>query len=167
MLGAGSAKAADRHYVNPFERGSWGLARTDMGVDYLPLHREAVVAIGKAEILGSLNHTGWPGGHLIWYQLLRGDHAGDVIYVAEHLKRMVDAGRVVRAGQRIPTARPGYPWTEWGWATPDGNPRAYRCYREGKPTNSGREMARFLRSLGAETLDRPGPGPNRPTGKRC
>ena len=168
LLGwSAQSRAADRHYVNPFAHGSWGLARTDMGVDYLPNHREAVVAIGRAEVLGSLSHTGWPGGHIIWYQLLNGDHAGNIIYVAEHLKRMVRPGTVVHAGQRIATALPGYPWTEWGWANQYGSPRAAPCYKEGRQTNSGREMARFLRSLGADTLDRPGPGPNRPKGRRC
>jgi hypothetical protein len=138
-----------------------------MGVDYLPLRREPVVAIGKARILGADAHSGWPGGHLIWYQLLRGDHAGDIIYVAEHLTDLARSGLVVSRGQRIATAIPGYPWTEWGWADEYGTPRAYPCYREGRQTNSGDEMARFLRSLGAEILDDPGPGPRRPTGPRC
>jgi hypothetical protein len=28
-------------------------------------------------------------------------------------------------------------------------------------------MARFLQSLGAQTSDPPGPGPDKPQGKRC
>jgi peptidoglycan/LPS O-acetylase OafA/YrhL len=56
-------------------------ARTDMGVDWLPAHRLPVLAVGDAVILGSNpNNTGWPGHHIIWYQLLDGTHAGDVIY---------------------------------------------------------------------------------------
>jgi hypothetical protein len=34
-------------------------------------------------------------------------------------------------------------------------------------TNSGAEFARFLRHLGATTADKPGPGPDWPTGPRC
>ena len=59
----------------------------------------------------------------------------------------------------------GSPYTEWGWADLNGEPRAGPCYEEGRKTNSGREMARFMQTLGATVRDRPGPGPNFPTGK--
>lgn len=161
------ALTASAGYVNPFATGRWSVSRTDMGVDYMPLHREPVRAIGKAEILGASMRSGWPGGAFLWYRLLSGDHAGDVVYVAEHLRKLVPAGRVVEAGQRIATALPGYPWTEWGWADANGNPRAYPCYRDGMETNSGREMARFLEALGAVPLARLQPGPDWPSGHRC
>jgi len=154
-------------YVNPFAGQRWGPGRIDMGIDLAPLKREPVVAIGAAKILGSDSHSGWPGGHFIWYRLLNGDHAGDVVFVAEHLTNMVPAGVVVNAGQRIATAIPGSPWTEWGWATPSGSTRAYPCYREGMATNSGRQMSRFLRSLGATFIPKIAPGPDWPTGKLC
>ncbi len=161
------ANGCGHGYVNPFKAGSWTVSRTDMGVDYMPNRREPVVAIGDAKILGSSMNSGWPGGGFIWYRLLNGDHAGDVIYVAEHLTNLVPARTRVRAGQFIATALPGSPWTEWGWATRHGDPRAYPCYHEGMETNSGKEMARFLRSLGAKTLRRPEPGPNEPVGRPC
>jgi hypothetical protein len=154
-------------YVNPFTIPTWEPSRIDMGVDWVPVHRLAVVAIGDARILGSDSHSNWPGQHMVWYQLLDGSHAGDVIYVAEHLRRLAPAGRVVRAGQQIAVALPGDPWTEWGWADTDGAPRAYPCYKEGHRTNSGRGMARFMASPGASLAERPGPGPDRPTGKLC
>lgn len=163
---AGMASTAGR-YVNPFTNPSWEPSRTDMGMDWIPLHKLAVRAIGDAVILGSDNHSGWPGGHLIWYQLTDGSHAGDVVYVAEHLTRLMPAGEVVQAGQQIATALPGYPWTEWGWANTDGSPRAYPCYKEGHSTNSGREMARFLHSLGAPAGDPLGTGPMAPVGRLC
>ena len=159
--------AAASHYINPFSVGSWSVSRTDMGVDYVPIRRDPVPAIGDAQILGSSGRSPWPGGHVIWYRLLDGDHAGAIIYVAEHLTGLAPAGTMVRAGQRIATALPGYPWTEWGWATPAGEPRALPCYHEGMETNSGREMARFLRSLGAKPLRRINPGPDWPSGKLC
>jgi hypothetical protein len=159
--------AAAAQYVNPFASPNWAPARTDMGVDWIPLRPTPVLAIGDALILGSDSHAGWPGRHIIYYRLLDGSHAGDVVYVAEHLKRMVPAGTTVQAGQRIATAFPGYPWTEWGWADSNGSPRAYPCYHEGRQTNSGKEMARFMESLGVSVFDSPGSGPNWPTGKLC
>jgi murein DD-endopeptidase MepM/ murein hydrolase activator NlpD len=166
-IGTSGSKCRSSGYVNPFAGQSWGPGRIDMGVDLAPLRREPVNAIGDAKILGSDSHSGWPAGHFIWYRLLNGDHAGNIVYVAEHLTKMVPAGTVVHTGQRIATALPGSPWTEWGWATKSGSTRAAPCYHEGMVTNSGREMARFLRSLGAKFIDRPPPGPNRPAGNLC
>src|SRR5689334_18782890 len=103
-------------YINPFANPAWEPSRIDMGVDWVPVHKLPVLAIGDARILGSDSRSNWPGHHIIWYQLLDGSHAGDVIYVAEHLRHMVPAGRVVHAGQQIAVALPGDPWTEWGWA---------------------------------------------------
>jgi hypothetical protein len=158
---------AQANYMNPFADPAWQPSRTDMGMDWLPAHRLPVLAIGDGVILGADNHSGWPGKHLIWYQLTSGSHKGDVIYVAEHLKNLARPGTVVHAGQKIALALPGYPWTEWGWADQYGNPRAYPCYKEGRATNSGKEMARFLISLGAAQGDPPGKGPAGPAGKRC
>jgi murein DD-endopeptidase MepM/ murein hydrolase activator NlpD len=154
-------------YINPFADPAWLASRIDMGVDWTPLRRLPVLAIGDAAIIGSEPHRHWPGGHIIWYRLLTGDHAGDIVYVAEHLTRMLPAGTRVHAGQQIATALPGYPWTEWGWSDASGSPRAAPCYREGQKTNSGREMARFMQSLGATLSDLPGPGTTQPSGRRC
>ncbi len=155
-------------YVNPLRRNRWAVSRIDMGIDLMPIRRTPVVAIGDAKIIGSSMHSGWPGGAFLWYRLLNGDHAGAIVYVAEHLRNLAPAGTRVRAGQIIATAVPGWPGTEWGWATPNGSPRAYPCYHEGMPTNSGRTMVRFLMSLGARGFSsRPKPGPNAPVGKRC
>jgi murein DD-endopeptidase MepM/ murein hydrolase activator NlpD len=167
VLGSPVTAAGQSGYVNPFAGPDWAPARTDMGVDWIPLRPTPVRAIGDAVILGSDSHARWPGKHVLWYQLTDGSHAGAVIYVAEHLRRLLPAGTTVHAGQTIAIALPGYPWLETGWATQFGSPRAYPCYKEGKPTNSGREMARFLESLGATVADRPGAGPGRPTGKLC
>src|SRR2546429_9397988 len=90
-LGAGTAVAKD-HYVNPFANPAWEAGRTDMGMDWAPLHHLAVLAVGDGVILGSSNHSGWPGGHFIYYQLPPGSHAGGIIYVAEPLSRPARAG---------------------------------------------------------------------------
>ncbi len=154
-------------YVNPFKPSRWYVGRIDMGVDYVPRAKHAVVAIGDAKILGSDSHSGWPGGHFIWYKLTDGNHRGDIIYVAEQLKKMAPRGTRVAAGERIATALPGSSGLEIGWANRRGETRAAPCYREGMKTHSGREMARFLKSLGAKTGDRPGRVPDHPDGKRC
>ena len=169
---AGAAKrrhghAASGGYINPFTDPAWSPSRIDMGVDWIPSHKVPVLAIGDAVILGSDWHSGWPGGRFIFYQLLNGSHAGDVVYVAENLRHLLPAGTTVKAGQQIAVALPGYPWTEWGWANQYGETRAQPCYKDGTPTNSGREMARFLQSLGATLASDPGPGSDQPTGKRC
>jgi hypothetical protein len=154
-------------YVDPVASRWWEPSRTDMGMDWMPLQKLPVVAIGDAVILGSSMHSGWPGGGFIWYELLDGNHAGDIVYVAEHLRNLAPAGKLVHAGQQIALALSGYPWTEWGWADQWGSARAAPCYKEGKATNSGKEMERFLVSLGAAPYDPPGRGPNGPTGKLC
>ena len=78
-------RAASANYVDPFTNPGWVPARTDMGVDWLVTRPLPVRAIGNAVILGSnSDDTGWPGGHFIWYRLLNGSHAGDIVYVAEH-----------------------------------------------------------------------------------
>jgi hypothetical protein len=153
-------------YVNPFADGAWRLGRTDMGVDWGVLQREPVVAIGDALILGSSDHAPWPGRHEIWYRLLRGRHAGNIVYVAEHLARIAHRGRKVHAGEQIAVALPGWPWSEWGWANARGVPLAKHCYREGQATQSGREMSRFLGTLGAEFADF-GNVPDHPSGRPC
>jgi hypothetical protein len=154
-------------YINPFRHQSWYAGRIDMGVDYMPNHRYPVRAIGKAKILGSDSNSGWPGGHFIWYKLLRGDHKGNIIFVAETLKRLVPAGTIVGPGDQIAKALPGGTGIEMGWANKRGEPRAARCYTEGMKTHSGREMARFLNELGADVISKAKTAPDYPTGKRC
>ena len=157
-----------QHYIDPFTASGWYPACTDMGVDWFVTRRLLVLAIGDVVILGFDSHDGgWPGGHFIWYQLLDGSHAGDVIYVAEHLTKLVPAGTRVRAGQRIAVALPGGTGTEWGWAEATGATRANPCYHEGEVTHSGREMARFMKSLGAQVQNPPGHGSDAPFGKLC
>jgi hypothetical protein len=154
-------------YINPFRHQSWYAGRIDMGVDYMPKHRYPVRAIGEAKIIGSDSHSGWPGGHFIWYKLLRGDHKGNIIYVAETLKRLKPAGTVVGPGDRIATALPHGTGIEIGWAERSGETRAARCYSEGMKTHSGKEMARFLNELGADVVNKVRSAPDYPTGKRC
>jgi hypothetical protein len=165
--GTGVLPPPSHSYVNPFAPRHWYAGRIDMGVDYVPIRRQPVVAIGDAKVMGSDRHSSWPGGHFLYYKLLRGDHAGNFIYVAEELRNLPPAGTHVGAGEPIATALPHSTGLEIGWATRRGEPRAAPCYSEGLKTHSGREMARFLQNLGAEVGDRPGPVPDEPVGKLC
>ena len=153
-------------YVNPFRFGSWSPARTDQGVDWLPNVSSPVVAIGDGVVTYSSTSTSWPGGAFITYRLTKGSHAGFYIYVAEHLTNLLAVGTTVSAGHVIATALPGYPWTEWGWASPSGDVPAPSAQYNGAPggtaTPGGKAFARFLIKLGAKPLQNPGPGPDTP-----
>jgi hypothetical protein len=162
-----SSSCTSGRYINPFRHQRWYAGRIDMGVDYMPRHRYPVRAIGAAKVLGSDSRSGWPGGHYLWYKLLHGNHKGDIVYVAETLKRLVPAGTRVAPGDRIATALPRGTGIEIGWAKKSGEPRASRCYSEGMETHSGKEMARFLNELGADVIKKVRYAPDYPTGKRC
>jgi hypothetical protein len=149
-------------YLNPFTVGQWLPARTDQGVDWIPVAPSPVLAIGDGVVTYSAaSGTGWPGGAFLSYLLTDGVAAGHTVYVAEHLAGLAPAGTVVTAGQVLATALPGYPWTEWGWAAPSGPTPAvpYNGTADGTPTSGGAAFARFLESLGVKPLDDPGPGP--------
>jgi hypothetical protein len=152
-------------YVNPLAGERWTLARTDQGVDYKPAVPEPVRAIGAGTVVFSsttycLPH-GWPGCAEIAYKLTSGPLAGNVIYVAEHLKGLLPRGSF-KAGTVIATALPGYPWTEWGWANCAGTGPAvqYDGAPDGTPMPGGLAFARFMRGLGAGSAQDPGPGPD-------
>lgn len=153
-------------YVNPFRFGSWTPARIDEGVDWIPNVTSPVVAIGEGVITYSSMDSGWPGGGFISYRLTSGSHAGLYVYVAEHITNLLPVGTVVRAGEQIATALPGYPWTEWGWASSNGPAPApasqYNGAPDGTATPGGKAFARFLLSLGATGIADPGPGPTAP-----
>ena len=148
-------------YINPFKGEAWGLARNDMGVDYDPLKVEPVRAIGAGTIVG----IGSWGMYGPWfdYRLAGGRFAGKCIYVAEHIGSILKPGTRFAAGDTIATAYPGPYWTEWGWAkaldTPSVPWSQCGCTEEDNVDPGGRAFARFLRSLGAKTLQNPGPGP--------
>lgn len=161
--------------INPFTQGSWGLARTDQGVDFQPTVPSPVVAICDGVVVqASSSGTGWPfdysrpnDGAFIRYKLTSGSHAGHVVYVSEHIIDItVKVGDKIKAGDRLGTALPGYAWTEWGWAAEDlpDTPLTRPAANDTPPgeTVGGKAFARWLRSLGAQTLSDPGPGPEYP-----
>jgi murein DD-endopeptidase MepM/ murein hydrolase activator NlpD len=166
MARHGSTGGGAAGYVNPLAGQRWTLARTDQGVDYQPAVPEPVRAIGAGVVVYSSTAdcppSGWPACAVIGYRLTSGPKAGHVIYVAEHLSGLLPRGASVRAGARIATALPGYPWTEWGWADCTGSAPAvhYNGAADGTPMPGGLAFARFMRELGAATAQDPGPGPD-------
>jgi hypothetical protein len=162
----GHAAAAQSGYVNPLAGQRWTLARTDQGVDYRPDVPEPVRTIGAGVVVYSSTTDcplhGWPSCAVIGYRLTGGPKAGGVIYVAEHLSGLLPRGASFKAGARIATALPGYPWTEWGWANCRGSGPvvSYNGAPDGTPMPGGKAFARFMRELGAGTEQDPGPGPD-------
>ncbi len=148
-------------YVNPFKGEAWAPSRNDQGVDYDPLKVEPVRAIGA----GTIVSIGSWGVYGPWfdYRLANGRFAGKCIYVAEHIGSILKPGTSFSAGDTVATAYPGPSWTEWGWAqsldTPAVTWAECRCWEQDNVNAGGRAFARFLRSLGAKTLQNPGPGP--------
>lgn len=144
--------------TNPFSDPGWSPARTDQGVDYAPTKVLPVRAICDGTII-STNGSGWPGGYFILIKLTAGPFAGKCTFVAEHLANVLPKGTDVKAGQEIGTALPGYPWTEWGWASGPQTPSTrYNGAPDGTAMPGGKAFARFLRHLGATTKEDPGPG---------
>jgi len=145
--------------VNPVADSRWSLARTDQGVDYTEESTIPVRAICDG-IVTSTDGGGWPGGVFIMIKLTSGPYAGKCTYVAEHLTNVISVGAHVTAGQIIAQTIPGDPWTEWGWASAPQIPSTpYNGAPDGTPMPGGKAFARFLRHLGAQTRDDPGPGP--------
>ena len=161
VASAGCAATAPGGYINPFKGEAWAPSRNDMGVDYDPLKVEPVRAIGAGTIV-SIGSWGMYGP---WfdYRLSGGQFAGKCIYVAEHIGSILKPGTTFSAGDTLATAYPGPYWTEWGWAkgldTPSVPWSQCGCTEQDNVDPGGRAFARFLRSLGAKTLQNPGPGP--------
>jgi hypothetical protein len=168
LFNSSSGSGRIEGYINPIQPGLWAPARTDQGVDWLPLQPNTpVLAIGAGVVTYSSLHSYWVGGGNITYKLTAGSKAGLYIYVTEHLTSVLPVGSVITPGEVIAIAQPSYPWTEWGWAQPPGTESyapavPYSGEPDGKPTEGGLAMARFFRELGATTLQDPGSGPDTP-----
>jgi hypothetical protein len=129
-------------YVSPFLSATTG--RIDQGVDFTGTG--PIAAVGDAEIL-TTGAPGWPEGGGVLYKLLSGERAGQIIFVYEGVEATVHAGQHVAAGDQIATFVPGGS-IEMGFADANGVPLSHGEYEEGKETESGREMAAFLTSIG-------------------
>jgi murein DD-endopeptidase MepM/ murein hydrolase activator NlpD len=134
--------AFEIEYVSPFLSATTG--RIDQGVDFTG--SGPIAAVGDAEIL-KVGAPGWPEGGGVLYKLLSGQRAGQIIYVNEGVEPTVHAGQHVSAGDQIATFVPGGS-IEMGFADANGVPLSHAEYSEGVETESGKEMAAFLTSIG-------------------
>jgi hypothetical protein len=138
----GYSPAFEIEYVSPFLSATTG--RIDQGVDFTG--SGPIAAVGDAEIL-AVGAPGWPEGGGVLYKLLGGERAGQIIFVYEGVAATVHAGQHVSAGDQIATFVPGGS-IEMGFADASGVPLSHGEYEEGKETESGKEMAAFLTSIG-------------------
>jgi murein DD-endopeptidase MepM/ murein hydrolase activator NlpD len=138
----GYSPAFEIEYVSPFLSATTG--RIDQGVDFTG--SGPIAAVGDAEIL-KVGAPGWPEGGGVLYRLLGGERAGQIIFVYEGVEPTVRAGQHVSAGEQIATFVPGGS-IEMGFADASGVPLSHDEYEEGMETESGKEMAVFLSSIG-------------------
>ncbi len=138
----GYSPAFEIEYVSPFLSAATG--RIDQGVDFTG--SGPIAAVGDAEILKT-GAPGWPEGGGVLYKLLGGERAGQIIFVYEGVEATVHAGQHVSAGDQIATFVPGGS-IEMGFADANGVPLSHGEYEEGVETESGKEMAAFLTSIG-------------------
>lgn len=152
-----AVSATTSGYVDPFTT-SYSVGRTDMGVDLCLPAGAPIRAVGRAAVLGidpnwyTDPSTGKPQPY-IWYRLLAGPDAGQVVYVAEQINVLVSVGQTLAAGQRIATFAKSGTCIEMGWGDPSGSgwtdAQVTTGYAESQVTPAGVSFAKFLISLGA------------------
>jgi hypothetical protein len=130
-------------YVNHWER-------TDQGVDANMPVGAPILAPGPVKILAII--PDWYAGQpLVYFELLNGQYAGWVQYVAEEITDIAPAGSILTQGQVIARYAASGTGIEYGWSTLSGVTlaRATGGYEEGQVTPAGANMRNWLNSLGA------------------
>ena len=157
-------------YVNPLgQNADWLPERTDMGVDYAPLHPSVSGARDRRREGARLDDELRVAGRRLHLVPAAGRRSQ-----GRHRLRRRDALRP-RAGEddrerrRSDRRRPhrGDRHRDRLGDRVGSKPRAAPCYSEGMDTNSGKEFTRFMKALGAKVEMDPGPGPDYPTGPLC
>jgi hypothetical protein len=144
-----SVTANNDQYANPLQYvTSWG--RTDQGVDAGMPVGAPILAPCRVKILAII--PDWFAGQpLVYFELLDGQYAGRIQYVAEQITNIAPPGTFLQKGQPIAQfARRGTD-IEYGWSTPSGITLAVATtgYEEGQVTPAGRSIRAWLNSLGA------------------
>ncbi|HEY1521847.1 MAG TPA: hypothetical protein VGF70_02460 [Solirubrobacteraceae bacterium] len=130
-------------YVNHWER-------TDQGVDATMPVGAPILAPGPIKVLAII--PDWYAGQpLVYWELLTGQYAGHIQYVAEEITDIARPGSFVRKGGVIARYAPSGTAIEFGWSTPNGVTlaRATTGYEEGQVTPAGVFIRDWLNSLGA------------------
>jgi hypothetical protein len=149
-----AARVNNAAYIDPLQYvTTW--ERTDQGVDALLPVGAPILAPCEIKIL-DIEPDWYAGQPLVYWELLDGPDAGRVQYVAEEITRIAKPGLILQQGQAIAHFAKSGTGIEFGWSTPSGITLAVATtgYEEGEITPAGREMRKWLNSLGANA------GPN-------
>jgi hypothetical protein len=141
-------------YVDPFARAQVTVGRTDQGVDLTGTG--PILALGPGRVTtvypAGSGASGWPGGGYVEYQLTGGPLDGALVYVAEGIRPLVQAGERIAAGQPIAEFIPGAPTgIETGFGSGVGTTSyamQHGGYSEGQATAAGQAFRELLQELG-------------------
>jgi hypothetical protein len=139
-------------YINPLPYvtccGRW--ERTDQGVDATMPVGSPILAPGTVKILAVIPNW-YAGQPLVYFELLSGQQAGQVQFVAEEITSIAVPGSILSQGQVIARYAKHGTGIEYGWSTPDGITLAVATtgYEEGQITPAGRYMRAWLNRWGA------------------
>lgn len=152
-----AATPNDQGYINPLPYvtccGRW--ERTDQGVDATMPAGAPIVAPSRVKIL-DVEPNWYAGQPLIYFELLDGNYAGQVQYVAEEITDLARPGTILPQGAVIARFAKSGTGIEYGWSTTNGITLAMATtgYEEGQITPAGARMRAWLNALGARA------GPN-------
>ena len=144
-----AVKQSNATYIDPLVYvNHWG--RTDQGVDATMPVGSPILAPCPVKVLAII--PDWYAGQpLVYWELLTGQYAGHIQYVAEQITAIARPGSFLSKGQAIARFAPSGTAIEFGWSTPNGVTlaRATTGYEEGQVTPAGAFMRDWLNSLGA------------------
>ncbi len=136
-------------YIDPLQYVTvW--ERTDQGVDaQLPVGAP-ILAPCEIKIL-AIEPNWYAGQPLVYFELLQGQQAGQVQYVAEEITDIAPPGSILQQGQTIAKYAAHGTAIEYGWSTLNGITlaKATTGYEEGEITPAGTYMRNWLNAVGA------------------
>ena len=144
--------ANNADYINPLPYvtccGRW--ERTDQGIDATMPVGAPILAPSPVKIL-AIEPNWYAGQPLVYYELLDGNYAGSVQYVAEEITDIARPGRILPRGGVIARFASSGTGIEFGWSTVNGITMAMATtgYEEGQVTPAGVSIRRWLNALGA------------------
>jgi hypothetical protein len=144
-----AVRRSDTSYIDPLQYVTlW--ERTDQGVDaQLPVGAP-ILAPCKIKIL-AIEPNWYAGQPLVYFELLQGQQAGQVQYVAEEITDIAPPGSILQQGQTVAKYAAHGTAIEYGWSTLNGITlaKATTGYEEGEITPAGTYMRNWLNALGA------------------
>jgi hypothetical protein len=129
--------------------------RTDQGVDAVMPVGAPILAPSAVKVLAI--EPGWYAGQpLVYFELLGGEYAGQVQYVAEQITDIARPGSILPQGAAIARFARSGTGIEYGLSTLSGVTMAMATtgYEEGQVTPAGRWIRAWLNSLGAHAGNR-------------